>query len=577
MPIAVMISVVSSKSFSVRLQNGKTYRSGMVQQLVGNDWKFLCGDACWTNKTANVTCNELGFQEGIRPNVNTIMNGNHTPAKYQCKGDEKHLRECQFISECFQCQHVAEVECLGDVRLNDITTDKHRVETLRKNADGKFTWGSLCSTCWTGNNTHVVCKQFGFGSGTTVDAGLSNGTRWMHVQFKCIGNEKHLSNCHTLKEHCVNCKHDAGVMCSHNELNFNETCTGKTRCIHGLVCKHTERNVCRCEDELQTFWNVEENMCTRRSGLDEECILSMNNSCKDTLVCAEGELGVVCRYQNVSMPTTEDGRKKSNFNETCTDNASCVNGLVCKEQGICKCENELMTFWNAEDKMCTQRSGLGERCTLKMYDSCRESLVCSEDASGAVCRHQNVSVTTTGGGRKSPPLWPIYVGVTAAVLMVLLIITACCYKRKRGNNPKIGQKQSYNKQQQIRLNDCYIEAILDCDVSVNGNQDNQLDDTRRLTNDREVMYSLAQSTASAPTTESVTKTTETDHYGYGILGGKRTENDDEGMYSHAKQWCNTGEYDTFVRNERDTDVNDIYDRTRDFIQEGQYDEFQRKK
>ncbi|XP_060074792.1 uncharacterized protein LOC132554500 [Ylistrum balloti] len=77
--------------------------------------------------------------------------------------------------------------------------------------------------------------------------------------------------------------------------------------------------------------------------------------------------------------------------------------------------------------------------------------------------------------------------------------------------------------------------------------------------------------------DSTSDVMETNHYGYGVLGGKRGENAGNDMYSQSGQLNNKDEYDTFIRKEEDTDVNDMYDHTRAVTHEDHYDEFQKQK
>lgn len=91
----------------------------------------------------------------------------------------------------------------------------------------------------------------------------------------------------------------------------------------------------------------------------------------------------------------------------------------------------------------------------------------------------------------------------------------------------------------------------------------------------EGLYCLAQ--GSVPDSTSNECPIETDHYGYGVLGGKPIVHAEDDMYSHARSGQHTeNDYDMFVnKGERLADDIDLYyDGTKAVLQENAYDEFQ---
>ncbi|XP_021347718.1 uncharacterized protein LOC110446745 [Mizuhopecten yessoensis] len=360
-------------------------------------------------------------------------------------------------------------------------------------------------------------------------------------------------------------------------LGYNQTCTNDESCISGLVCKQTDNNVCRCENEASSFWNADKKACEERSNLEQNCTFNMYNSCKDTLVCTGDATSAVCKSKNDGVGTGEeaDGRKNLGYNQTCTNDESCISGLVCKQtdNNVCRCENEASSFWNADKKACEERSGLGQKCT---FNSCIDTLVCTEDATGAVCKIKKDDVGT-GEEEDDQANLPIYVGVPIGCLVAIsvIVITVWYCKREKRKNSIYGRTVSYSNGQSSNLNiDVgYSEVVLE--GNVNGDQAYDLVQPMNLGNDGN--YSIAMSDVKGPRSESPTQTTATNNYGYGVLGGKRAENDDNDMYSHARRMNDTGEYDAFDKRDRDTDVNDLYDHTRGITMENQYDEFQKRK
>ncbi|XP_033757568.1 antigen WC1.1-like isoform X6 [Pecten maximus] len=612
--ILVVVSTESTESvkFSVRLVNG-TKRSGMVEQLLGSTWKSLCGGVCWTAENARVTCKELGFQGGSRPSEDRGIIGDDTPGRYKCQGNENVLRNCYQISSCSptQCKYGAQVICQDAVRLIDHEPfGNKRIEFFKQNSKKKWKWGGLCSKCWTGTNSNVVCHQYGLRSGEVKETETikKNQNIWHHVQFNCSGDEKHLSDCPRSNQECQNCGNDEAIInCIQKEPSYNEKCDNKTGCKNGLICKD---NVCKCGDDTTSFWNVDQMKCTQKPSYNEKCdnktgckngLICKDNVCKcgdDTTsfwnvdqmkctqkhsynakcdnktVCKNGLIckDNVCKCGDESTSFWNDDQmictKKLDFNETCTNRTECMRGLICAVNNVCRCENETTSYWNTDKNTCTERSSLGENCTLYMFASCKDTLECKEDdILGAVCRKKNEDVSSgkIDGDRENQVLWPIFVGVSIAVLFIILIVAVVVrwFKKKRRNASKYEQDVSYHHRQPLD----YSEPVLNLsDENLNENQENNASE--------DGLYSLAQSniivSVPAPTT---TKMTKTDEYGYGVLGGRILENDDDGLYSHSKQWTNTGEYDMFVRKDSDTDVNNLYDHTRGIQQENLYDEF----
>ncbi|XP_069140312.1 uncharacterized protein [Argopecten irradians] len=546
---------------SVRLVNvGPRKRSGMVQQFRSSKWKSLCGGVCWTNHNADVTCKELGFEKGTKPDEESEITDEVTTGRYNCKGSEHALKNCSEISQCSQCKYGAQVICLGAVRLNDSDSPgNYRVEVFRQNSKQKWRWGGLCPRCWTPTNTDVVCRQFGFGSSKVKDTSHmhSNSTIWEHVQINCTGTENHLYDCNkTEGQSCEGCASQAvTVQCPKKEPTYHEKCEPEHDCKTGEL--HCINNRCDCVTGF--YWNKEEKSCTKRP--------SYNQSCTDTTGCF-GDLscqGNTCRCNDETLLFWNGNEMnctdRQGFNMPCTNRTMCIHGLICSERHVCRCVNVTSSYWNRDKTKCIKRSGLGENCTLDMNESCEDTLECKENNSlGAVCMYTD-GIPPSGqiAEHQGKHIMWLIVGGAAILLIILIVIALCVIKRRRRNTYKRGQE---NPNQQHKPNQLlYSEAV--------GNGTHENDDG--------LLYSIAPGDATAQGSQ--IEMAETSDYGYGVLGGKRVENDADGMYSHTKQWTNTGEYDMFVRNNRDNevnDVNDIYDHARGVPQEGDYDEFQKK-
>ncbi|XP_033757564.1 antigen WC1.1-like isoform X2 [Pecten maximus] len=383
--ILVVVSTESTESvkFSVRLVNG-TKRSGMVEQLLGSTWKSLCGGVCWTAENARVTCKELGFQGGSRPSEDRGIIGDDTPGRYKCQGNENVLRNCYQISSCSptQCKYGAQVICQDAVRLIDHEPfGNKRIEFFKQNSKKKWKWGGLCSKCWTGTNSNVVCHQYGLRSGEVKETETikKNQNIWHHVQFNCSGDEKHLSDCPRSNQECQNCGNDEAIInCIQKEPSYNEKCDNKTGCKNGLICKD---NVCKCGDDTTSFWNVDQMKCTQKHSYNAKC--DNKTVCKNGLICKDN----VCKCGDESTSFWNDDQmictKKLDFNETCTNRTECMRGLICAVNNVCRCENETTSYWNTDKNTCTEKQSYNERCGNQLI--CHNGLMCTDD----VCKCQN--------------------------------------------------------------------------------------------------------------------------------------------------------------------------------------------
>ncbi|XP_033756863.1 uncharacterized protein LOC117339405 [Pecten maximus] len=593
--VVILVTIPITRSSQVT----RAGRSGQ-QQHAGS----LCSKCvCWPHKNDYDTCNESkGRKEKLIINPNPIPNN--------CRGN---------LGDCDHSQHVStnacnvSVICDGAVRLNGYHSGhspngRKRVEVFRKHADGSFMWAGVCLNGWSDINTDVVCKLFGFGHGSTQAGTIRNSDTaiWDRVIYNCSGKEFHLSNCHRYTEQrnctagyvivkCTNTveRHDDSL-----GLGFNASCTDNTSCMTSLVCKHRGKySVCRCGNETKSFWNSEKKACLDKSSINGSC--DSNEACVGNLLCkGTGNRSCKCGTDDEFWDTRKNTcQQKYSFSAVFVSTlqtfqsardfcAANVGGKLASsdevEQLFSGCLGNNTTIWI--DSI-SQDIGRQELCPFGMMSKgtlhLENTTNCSEVFS-SLCVINNTANTTdsnclpfyrpeavdTDPLSTSPLLWPIFVGLSVIVI-ILLVLAAFYYKRKRGNRSKhmvtYAHRQTSNSGVDLTHNDGVPN-------NVNGKEDYSLAQPGHSTQGEEDVYSLARAELNGPGSRSTA--TATDHYGYGVLGGHRADND--GIYSHSRQLNNTEEYDTFIRKDRNTDVNDIYDHTRDLVQENQYDQFKKR-
>uniref|UniRef100_A0A1X7U930 SRCR domain-containing protein n=1 Tax=Amphimedon queenslandica TaxID=400682 RepID=A0A1X7U930_AMPQE len=138
-----------------------------------------------------------------------------------CDGTEQFLANCSHTSN-HNCGHSedAGVTCStppacydGSIRLvGGANSLEGRVEVCSGGA-----WGTVCDDYWDSTDAGVVCRQLGYGSGTSFGSayfGQGNGSIVLD-DVQCVGSESYLTNCTHITNH--NCAHseDAGVRCAY--------------------------------------------------------------------------------------------------------------------------------------------------------------------------------------------------------------------------------------------------------------------------------------------------------------------------------------------------------------------------
>ena len=100
--LATTLAFLLTEHPRVRLIHGPVPYAGVVQVLNEGVWHFVCGDL-WDFPTANVTCNQLGFQDGALLSLKGFPFGSEVELRnsskfivVQCQGLESSLVACSF-------------------------------------------------------------------------------------------------------------------------------------------------------------------------------------------------------------------------------------------------------------------------------------------------------------------------------------------------------------------------------------------------------------------------------------------------------------------------------------------------
>ncbi|XP_069107905.1 uncharacterized protein [Argopecten irradians] len=288
-------------------------------------------------------------------------------------------------------------------------------------------------------------------------------------------------------------------------------CRSDDDCISNLVCQGTGNRHCKCGTDGE-FWYSKENKCQQKS-----------------------------HYSAVFVLTPQTFGSARDF---CEDEGGHLASSDQITQLFSTCVETNATIWiegTTEEEVCP--TGRNSDGTLHIGNQTRCSNIFS-----FLCVLTN-----------DPLTWPIFAGL-AFVLILALTIAAVCYmyKRKKRNRPKHGHTASYDNQQPASSG---VELHVVNNDAVHGTNGSECYDLAHTDHD---LYGYGELGEKPPAVAP-------DLYGYGVLGGKCHNND--GLYSHSRELYNTGEYDSFIKKDEDTDVNDIYDHTRH--QENHYGDFQK--
>lgn len=225
-------------NFHVELVGGDDH-SGAVKMTGGYKAGFVCADT-WDIESANVVCNELGFNGAIRlATGNMFVNATFSDFVFggmRCQGNETSLTECGPMSSHINSENiyydcvdymVAGVECniIRDVNLLGGNAHAGSVQVTFHNGTKR----SICQDGWDLNDANVVCEMMGFDGAINIPDGSllysQNSTISPMSTFSCTGDEGSIQNCHYNATLDCGAAEDAAVNCCLNAPPLNITQT----------------------------------------------------------------------------------------------------------------------------------------------------------------------------------------------------------------------------------------------------------------------------------------------------------------------------------------------------------------
>uniref|UniRef100_H3ACW9 SRCR domain-containing protein n=1 Tax=Latimeria chalumnae TaxID=7897 RepID=H3ACW9_LATCH len=260
----------------VRLTGGTNVCSGRAEVRYQNEtsWSTVCAENLDSN-VAKVICHELdcGFLKSVLvraefgEGVGQIFNH-----KFQCKGDESHIRYCTMSPITQQsCSHKNDVGVICSGYKNYTLVNGSNDCSGGVELQFQDTWGFVCDHEWDLQDADVLCQQSNCGYAIATPGGAAFGegksTMWAD-EFQCKGNESSLWECPIKPSSYHSCTHknNAGVVCSDNcTLSYNSSAdftSEKSDVIEEVDTLCSENLKLRlvngggeCEGRVEVFYN----------------------------------------------------------------------------------------------------------------------------------------------------------------------------------------------------------------------------------------------------------------------------------------------------------------------------------
>ncbi|PIK53558.1 putative deleted in malignant brain tumors 1 protein [Apostichopus japonicus] len=231
----------------VRLRDGDSINSGIVEVYHLGEWGTICDDDYWSYEDAAVICRQLGYS-GVNTYYNETRFGKGSGpilGYISCDGTELYWQDCSLNywapSSCSHSE-VAALTCTtfeespveGSLKLVDgVSVYVGRIEIYHNGE-----WGKICGDDWDDDDAQVVCRQLGYPidysyglSPNSGDYGESYGEGSGPIMLddvRCDGSEYMLTQCGHNGWYQHNCHYgdDAWVRCQTPVTNYPRLVAG---------------------------------------------------------------------------------------------------------------------------------------------------------------------------------------------------------------------------------------------------------------------------------------------------------------------------------------------------------------
>ncbi|XP_019852771.1 PREDICTED: scavenger receptor cysteine-rich type 1 protein M160-like [Amphimedon queenslandica] len=237
----------SSLPIATRLANGTSASNGIISIRYGGVWGRVCSSH-WTIRDANIVCRGLGYSRAKGLKILDVSYSNLDPIwmdNVQCIGNENHLQDCYFDG---WGHHTHQTTCKSmfvscknenfDLKLYNRQNDNSGLLQVYYSGG----WGFVCDSDWSLHNSHVACKQLGFGSAEssyTLSTPPVRGLVLMDV-VKCTGAESRFVDCPFkgwgyARARCNGSNYVGAVCSNHGNSEMNLRLIGSDSETKGLV------------------------------------------------------------------------------------------------------------------------------------------------------------------------------------------------------------------------------------------------------------------------------------------------------------------------------------------------------
>ncbi|KAM9398591.1 CD5 antigen-like isoform 2-T2 [Salvelinus alpinus] len=230
-------SVSPPAEYSVRLVNGTTSCSGIVEAFYRGEWSGLCPSG-WSMMTeVKVVCRELDCGNPVAESrVPLIEDGRRGVTLNLCSGHESSIGQCSIMisGEPGVCDggYYHHVICSESVRL----VDGAGLCSGRVEVKSNQSWASVCEADFDRQDAEVVCRDVGCGAPAALQGGLygeGEGQTW-DKEFQCKGKESLLLDCDTSDRKHNTCLPGNAVGLTCSEPDDVRLVGGGSRCAGGV-------------------------------------------------------------------------------------------------------------------------------------------------------------------------------------------------------------------------------------------------------------------------------------------------------------------------------------------------------